>query len=251
MDTSYIIRILIVAILYGIGSSHIFHTYLWVWLYHGLVGGLVIGIVMGDPAKGALIGAQLNTIFLGMVFYGGALPADTFMATCISVPLACTLGLSLDETLLVAVPCATLGVLIVTFIRSMNTAIWIPYVEKAVQNGDVKRIKLGSGLYPFLAAVALASPIVFVALYFGPSFIEVVINALPDWVSKSLNALSSLLPALGFAMYIRIIGTTKTIPFFILGFFMMQFFNLTIFGIAIFAFALAYLTIYMNKDLMG
>lgn len=250
MDTVYVIQIILVALLYGIGSSHIFHTYFWVWLYHGLVGGLVIGIIMGDPAKGALIGAQLNTIFLGMTFYGGALPADTFMATCIAVPMAIQLGLNWEETLLIAVPCATLGVLIVTLIRTINTSVWIPYVEKACATADERKIKLGSGLFPFLGAVALSAPIVFVALYFGPSFIESFINTLPMWISKSLTALSTILPALGFAMYIRIIGTKKTLPFFILGFFIMEFFNLSILGIAIFAFIMAYLTIYVDKDLM-
>ncbi len=250
MDTTYVIQIILVAILYGIGSSHLFHTYFWVWLYHGLVGGLVIGFIMGDPAKGALIGAQLNMIFLGMTFYGGALPADTFMATCISVPLAIHLGLAWEETLLIAVPCATLGVMIVTLIRTINTSVWIPYVEKACETSDIKNIKRGSGIYPFLTAVVMSAPIVFVALFFGPSFIENVIEVLPSWINGSLTAMSALLPALGFAMYIRIIGTTKTLPFFILGFFMMEFFDLSIFGIAVFAFILAYLTIYMDKDLV-
>lgn len=251
METSYLIRIIIVSLLYGVGSSHLFHTYLWVWFYHGLVGGLIIGVVMGDPAKGALIGAQLNTIFLGMTFYGGALPADTFIATCISVPLAITLGLEWQETLLIAIPVATLGVLIKTLIRTLHTAIWIPYVEKAVNEVNTRKIKLGSGLYPFLMAVVLSAPVVFLALYFGTGFVENVINRIPDLISTSLTSLSMILPALGFAMYIRIIGTKKTLPFFILGFFMMQFFNLSILGVAIFAFILAYITIYIDKDLMS
>lgn len=250
MDSIYVIQIIIVALLYGIGSSHLFHTYLWVWLYHGLVGGLIIGIVMGDPAKGALIGAQLNTIFLGMTFYGGALPADTFMATCISVPMAIHLGLGWEETLLIAVPVATLGVMIITLIRTVNTSVWIQYVEKACEEGNTRKIKLGSGIFPFLTAVLMSAPIVFIALFFGPAFIENVLNVLPTWINTSLTALSTLLPALGFAMYIRIIGTTKTLPFFILGFFMIQFFELSILGIAIFGFILAYLTIYTNKELV-
>lgn len=251
MDSMYVIQIVIVALLYGIGSSHLLHTYLWVWLYHGLVGGLVIGIVMGDPAKGALIGAQLNTIFLGMTFYGGALPADTFMATCISVPMAIHMGLDWEETLLIAVPVATLGVMIITLIRTINTSVWIQYVEKACEEVNLRKIKLGSGIFPFLTAVLMSAPIVFVALYFGPGFIENFIEVLPEWISKSLTALSTLLPALGFAMYIRIIGTTKTLPFFILGFFLMEFFDLPILGIAIFGFILAYLTIYVNKELIS
>lgn len=251
MDTLYLVRIIIISLLYGIGSSHILHTYLWVWFYHGVTGGLIIGAIMGDVATGALVGAQLNTLFLGMVFYGGALPADTFMATCIAVPMAIKYGYSYEETLLIAVPAATLGVFVVTFLRTMNTAIWIPFVEKAIEEKNLRKVELGSTLYPLLFAIVLSAPLCFVALYFGQNFVELLLNTLPAWFSKGLTAMSQLLPALGFAMYVRIIGTAKTIPFFILGFFMMEFFNLSILGVAIFGFILAYLTIYMNKELMG
>ena len=85
----------------------------------------------------------------------GTLPADTFMATCISVPMAIHMGLDWEETLLIAVPVATLGVMIITLIRTINTSVWIQYVEKACEEVNLRKIKLGSGIFPFLTAVLM------------------------------------------------------------------------------------------------
>jgi len=213
--------------------------------------GWVCGVIMGDPLTGTVLGATLGTIFLGVTFYGGAMAVDTRMATCLTVPLAISTGMDIDTAIAIAVPIAAFGIVLEPIVRTINTTVWGPFVDRAVDKLNFRRIRLGSGLLPLLTTILVTAPPMFVMLYLGDNVVNAMISAMPEWLTTALTAMGGLLPALGFGTYIRVIGTKKTIPFFILGFFMMKFFNLPILGIAIFAFATAYLTIYVNPELMG
>ena len=48
-------------------------------------------------------------------------------------------------------------------------------------------------------------------------------NGLPDWANNMFSLAGGLLPALGFAMVILVIGKGQLIPFFIAGFFFAQY----------------------------
>ena len=54
---------------------------------------------------------------------------------------------------------------------------------------------------------------------------------------------ANILPAMGFGIFISLIGRPIQIPYFLAGFFVMKFFNLPVIGCAIFGFFLAYLSI--------
>ena len=48
----------------------------WATINRPLVGGLVVGLILGNPVQGTIIGATINVIYLGLVSAGGSLPAD-------------------------------------------------------------------------------------------------------------------------------------------------------------------------------
>jgi D-glucosaminate-specific PTS system IIC component len=64
-------------------------------------------------------------------------------------------------------------------------------------------------------------------------------GAVPNWVLQGLGVAGNILPALGFALTMVIIGKRNFIPFFILGFFVVAYTGISIVGIAIFAFCMA------------
>ena len=47
-----------------------------------LVAGFLVGLVFGNPLEGAMIGAQINMIYLGWIGAGGASPADSRCNFC-------------------------------------------------------------------------------------------------------------------------------------------------------------------------
>jgi len=48
--------------------------------YRPLVAGLFVGIILGDPAKGTLVGAAINLAYLGFISAGGTMPGDPGLA---------------------------------------------------------------------------------------------------------------------------------------------------------------------------
>ena len=245
-----IVQIVLIATLYAIGKNRLWSGLLGTLTANPVCLGWAVGLVMGHVKEGAVLGALIQTIFLGVTYYGGAVPSDTRLATCIAVPLTIACGLDQSAAIGIAVPFGALGAALEPVVRTVNTTVWGPFVDRAIERLDFKNIYLGSSLYPFVVGWFLSAPIVIVILLLGQGAVNATVGSLPAWLTQGLSVMGGLLPALGFAMYIRVIGSVKTIPFFIIGFYLMKFFNLSILGVAIFAFGLAYTLLFVDKDLM-
>lgn len=245
-----VLQIFLISCLYAIGSTRWFVAFNGTWAYMPMCLGFLVGLILGDPVKGTIIGATVHTIYLGVTFYGGAVPADTRMATVVTTAFAISAGLATEACMALAVPFAALGVALDPIWRTINTSVWGPYVDKAIEEGSTKKIRFGCGLGPFITGFACSAPVVFIVLLLGQGVVADAVANLPAWLNSALQLMGGILPALGFATYIRVIGTPKTIPFFILGFYLVAFTGISIFGCAVFAFAIAYLTLYMDKSVM-
>ena len=67
----------------------------------------------------------------------------------------------------------------------------------------------------------------FFGLYFGAEAIGNFMNSLPVWITNALSATGKMLPALGFAMTVNVIGRPQFLPFFLGGFFLAQYSGLS------------------------
>ena len=72
-------------------------------LYRPLVAGFFVGLILGDPAQGTLIGAAINIPYLGFISAGGNLPADAALAGWVGTTVALASGLATLIPLLRAV----------------------------------------------------------------------------------------------------------------------------------------------------
>ncbi len=236
-----VIQALLIAVFYGLAKCNtmvFFCGYLW---NMPLVMGFIFGAIMGDITTGVILGANIMIIYLGIVYYGAVIPADMCMASCIAIPLAIATGLDTETALALAVPFGALGAAIVPLTRTLNTSIWGPYVDKQIEKLNYKGIYLGSSLWPLLMTMAYTSTFIFVVLYFGADAIDWLLKNLPQTLINGFSNMGSILPALGFATFIHVIGKPKLIPFFVIGFYVMAFFNLPVFGAAVFGAFLAFL----------
>ena len=59
----------------------------WWTVMRPLVSGFLAGVILGDPVKGAMVGAQINILYLGFIGAGGALPGDICLAAWWEPPL--------------------------------------------------------------------------------------------------------------------------------------------------------------------
>ena len=49
----------------------------------------------------------------------------------------------------------------------------------------------------------------------------------PAWVNAGLSCASGLLPAVGFALFLHVIGNMKYLPYFFIGFYLVKFFGMS------------------------
>ncbi len=233
---------LILALYYGIFSSKCFILFIGPQMY-GSVIGLFVGIIMGDVSKGIAVGAAIHTIYLGVVEYGGTVPSDQFLACIIAIPLAIATGMDVETAVALAATFGAIGVAFDTVWKTINTSVWSPYIDRCVEKNNYKGIARGAGLYPILTSLVLRGPIIFVLLYFGTDTINWLVNNLPEAFMHGLSVMGAILPAMGFAIFISIMGRPIQIPYFIAGFFTMQLFNIPVIGCAVFGFFLAFLSV--------
>ena len=221
-----VLQAAIIALIYALGSTRWFVGIMGTFTFNPICLGPAVGLILGHPVEGTIIGATLQTIYLGITFYGGAMPSDTRIATICATAFAIVSNMEMEAAMAIAVPFAALGVALDPVWRTINTSLWGPFVDDAIEKLDIGKIKFGCGWGPFITGVLVSWPIVFVVLYFGQGIVSSTVASMPAWLTTSLSRMGGLLPALGFGMYIRVIGTAKTLPFFILGFYLMKFFNL-------------------------
>ena len=233
---------LILALYYGFSSTKWLILLIGPQLY-GSVIGLLVGLVMGDPSKGVAIGAAIHTMYLGVVTFGGTLPTDQFLACIVAIPLAITSGMDTETAVALAATFGALGVAFDTIFKTINTSVWSPYVDRCVEKLNYRGIYMGSGWFPIFTSILLRGPIVFCLLYFGADTVSWLVQNLPETFLHGLANMGAILPAMGFAIYVKIMGSPLQIPFFICGFFIMKMLNLPVIGVAVLGFFLAYLSI--------
>src|SRR5690625_7501062 len=87
-----------------------------------LVAALLVGLILGDPGQGAVIGAAINLVYLGFISAGGAIPGDPGLAGWVGTTIALAGGLNYGAALAIAVPIGLLGTVIRNTRMTVNAA---------------------------------------------------------------------------------------------------------------------------------
>ena len=175
-----------------------------------------IGLIMGNLPDAMIMGASLQMIYLGAIAPGGTLPSDEALSSCIAIPLALQAGLDPSIAVTLAVPIGLLGVLIDNLKRTYMS-FFVHIADKAVEENNVKKMLL------------------------GVDAVSAFLDAIPAWATNGLSVAGGLLPALGFAVTIMVIGKKNLIPYFIIGFALVAYSGMNTIGVAVLAICIALL----------
>ena len=84
----------------------------------------------------------------------------------------------------------------------------------------------------------------FCTIYFGSSVVENVLNNIPEVVMKSLEVAGGLLPAVGFALLLQPMMTSKNSLYFFLGFIMVAFASQSVLAVTAFGVVVAFIVVF-------
>ena len=233
---------------------------LWFWFASGcwgytfhyvlkqpLVMALPFGILMGDIPTAMIIGATIELVYVGLISPGANIPADECFAGVISIPLALLAGAKPETAVVLAVPFGLLGTFLDQLRRTVN-ARWAHLADKYAADGDEKGLFRCAFTYPLAAGFVMRFPVVFVAVYFGANALESLLGYLPEWVMHGISVTGGVLPALGFAILLFVIGQKMLLPFFFIGFFAVKYLGINTMAAAVFGVCIAVLVVLISNQ---
>ncbi len=181
--------------------------------------GFLCGIIMGDWKTGLILGAAIQTLNMAPVTAGGTNSYDLQTATFVAVPLAIVSNLSAEVALALAIPFAVLAGSIYTPLECTLNSISANMGERAAERGDTKALNRAVNLWPPLYNTPARFIPLFLILYFGSGFITQLVDAFPTWLMNGLSVAGGILPAVGFALFLNLIGKRQLLVYFFFGFY--------------------------------
>jgi PTS system mannose-specific IID component len=189
-------------------------------LYRPLVAGLIVGIIFGDPVKGAQIGAAINLLYIGFISAGGSIPADPSVAGWVGTALALAGGLDAGTAITLGVAVGLLGT-IVFFTRMSVDAVFAHWADAAAEKADISGVARANWVYPQIFLFVISFFPATIAVYAGAPVVQDAIASLQTnapWVLRGFQIAGGLLPAIGIALNMRFIFRGSAIPFYFIGY---------------------------------
>ncbi len=191
-----------------------------------LVTSLFCGMILGDVRTAVIIGASIQPMFLAFTMAGGTVVWDEPAATIGGCTITMVSGLPVENAVTIAVPLSLLCAQLHT-IRRIVMVYPVQKADKYAETCNTKGITFMAVYLPQIIKFFIFAIPMFFALYFGAEAVGNFMNSLPVWITNALGATGKLLPALGFAMTLNVIGRPQFLPFFLGGFFLAQYSGLS------------------------
>jgi PTS system mannose-specific IID component len=210
----------LIAIGYYLANSPWLFGLAFFTLYRPLVAGFLVGLILGDPAQGTLIGAAINVPYLGFISAGGNLPADAGLAGWVGTTIALASGLDPTKAVTIAFGLGLLGT-IIFYGRMAADSVFAHWADARAEKADIAGVAF-MNLVPGQVFLFVFSFIpVFLLALNGPSAVQDALNALPIWTVNGLVIAGGILPAIGIALNMRFIFRGSAIPYFFIGYILM------------------------------
>ena len=191
----------------------------------------LVGLILGDFQTGLMLGAVLETYFLGTVVIGGYQAPDAGVSSILAAAFSIQSGLNTDAALLLAVPIAVL-------MTSLQNVLWAAYsftskiADNYAEKGNAKGI-YGIMLLEMTGNILLKFFVVFFAWLYGSEAVSSLLTKIPDVILTGMSTAGGILPAIGLAILVSMIMNKRNFIYFLLGFVLVAYFGVPTIGIAV------------------
>lgn len=236
-----LIEAILIGLLTWLAGGLLSLTLSWT-LYMGapLMGGLLVGLILGDVAYGVKTGAAIQMAYIGYIATGATLPADLALAGYLAVALTMISGQPPEAGITFAVALGLLGLLIRQSKMTINS-IWMHKADVYAEQGNTRGVILlnvvASQIVPFLLYFVPT----FLAIYYGGDLLKSLLAGLPKLVTDGLRVTGGLLSALGLGLLLKYLARGYLLPFLFIGFVLAAYLKLDIIAISIIGVAMAFL----------
>lgn len=204
-----------------------------------IVNGTLVGLILGDPVTGCIMGAAINLPYLAVISAGGTTPVDAGLAGTLGTALGMAAGVTPSVAVTLAIPFGLLGSLLWVLHMTVDIA-FVHLCDKAAEEGDLDKLCFYHFVPPTICMLLLTVIPVTIVLYLGSDYITNLLNMLQGRPMEVLSLIGVVLPALGIALNLRSMTEKGALIFFLLGFLIAGYSGLGILAISLFAAIIAF-----------
>ncbi|EHE5101774.1 PTS mannose/fructose/sorbose/N-acetylgalactosamine transporter subunit IIC [Salmonella enterica] len=191
----------------------------------------LVGLALGNIETGILMGATLELVFMGVVTIGSATPPDTVTGSVMGTALAMMTGQGVEIALALALPVAMLTQSLKITVNTLR-ATRMPEAIRLAEKGDTRALgRLHWFLFTWMAVPMMS--VTFISVLVGVDAVKTAIEVIPHVVLDGIAVSAKILPAVGFALLLKLLWSRDIKVFFYLGFLLATLFKLSILGIAL------------------
>ena len=212
-----------------------------------LVAGTLVGLILGHPAEGVIIGAAIQLPYIAFISAGGTIPSDPGLAGVLGTAFAIVGNVDPATAITSAIPFGLLGTVVWVLHMTIDVA-FVHMADKAAEQGDLKKVCFLHVVPPQIVAFAISVIPVMLGAYFGADYMARLVAMLSNDVLHVLQVIGGVLPALGVAMNLRSISRPNSMAFYMLGFILSVYLGLDTIVIAVLGFIIAWFYTQLQKE---
>lgn len=236
---------IMISLLAGIAGVDLFNGL--THFHRPLVTGVIVGFILGDVKTGLIAGATFELIWLGAVPVGGAQPPNVVIGGIIGTVFAILTKQPPATAVGIAIPFAVAVQACITLLFTMFSPVMHRadiYAENADTSGIEKINYLG-----MLILFCFYFIITFLPVYFGAESASRMAEVLPEKLIAGFKIAGGMMPAIGFAMLIKIMYKKEFAIYLALGFILATYLKLPVLAIAALAICIAVYDALQNMKL--
>lgn len=186
------------------------------FIFRPIIVAPIAGLILGDLNTGLLVGGITELAFAGITAVGGVTPPDAIITSIMAVVLAKTTGINPAGAVAMAYPFG----LLMQQINTLQSTLFVGFNKKADQYAKEANLKaimrlcyIGIGI-TFLVFASVT----FLSTYIAQDTMRTLVDKMPEWLSHGFEVAGGLLPAVGFAMLLKVMLKGKYVPYLLAGF---------------------------------
>lgn len=197
-----------------------------------LVTSMFVGLAFGDLSNALMIGASLELVWMGLMAIGATIPPNVTVGGILGTAFALKTGSGVDVALTLALPIATVGMLV----ENVFYALIIPWISHIADRAAAEgKLRMAANMHQVAcwAFMLTMSLLVAIAYGLGTRVVSDFLEMIPTILTDGMNAAIMLIPSVGFAMLMGFNFNFKVAPFFFIGFVLAAYLSLDMLSIAI------------------
>jgi fructoselysine and glucoselysine-specific PTS system IIC component len=202
-----------------------------------------VGLILGDLTSGIIIGATLESMFMGSIMVGSATPPEVYASSVLGTAIAIQSGQGVGTAVALALPLSVFLQMWRNFAYAMPITYFNQKMDQALLAHDFKKAQRYHYIAQPLIVGVPSALLVFAATYFGVSTINRIINLIPQVVLDSFDVAAGVLSCVGLALLIKMMANKTILPYLFLGFIGVMYLKMDVVGVAVVGLCLALLAV--------